>query len=746
MYLYHLHFEVFVATTQNPSQESLFPSPLDKSSLTYPEDIFGPLQESYCQGPPLLPNFLNHKQGKQEGKQKSTLTPTTSYNHCPNDYRTGPLSMEWMDLEEEVDAVKPPSYAKVAAAAARERNVISRATTLSESDGDELATAMASMSTSTNYEYDHILVENVASSSKLASPAPRTPQRETARTATPYTTPAKKGHIVPTSGAFLPFKTKSGSTQLNAGVLHLYRDKTEVDDILETESIEIPDPKQSSSELASIKGCGTILCVLAVPSYMSSQDFLNFIGPSRKVVSHIRIVRDSFPNRYMVLIKFRNSKAADTFYRQYTGKPFNSLDPEVCHVVYIKSIEFKSQAIPPYAFPPIKESSALSGSNPPCSTNDRHSTVDSTMHSSTKKHLIELPVCPVCLDRMDATVTGLVTIVCHHTFHCHCLSKWGDSSCPVCRYTQKESIEDSDSLNECSLCGTTENLWICLICGNIGCGRYKAAHAARHYSETNHLYSLELETQRVWDYAGDNYVHRLIQNKSDGKLVELPPPTSGQELRPMANPNNNTNAVNQDKLDSIGLEYTYLLTSQLESQRMWYEARLAEIQQTSATQLSELSSHINNIKNQSGSELASILSTLACIETERDEARRERNELKLVQIPNLTRDRKTLEKRLEKTIERLAMLEREYEEEREINDALRKNQDNWKAQLDAREKDLLEKNKLVDDLNEQVRDLMFFLETQKTVDQSPLKEELQNGTVVLEEKPPLISKRRGKRR
>jgi len=36
---------------------------------------------------------------------------------------------------------------------------------------------------------------------------------------------------------------------------------------------------------------------------------------------------------------------------------------------------------------------------------------------------------------------------------------------------------------------------------------------------------LELETQqRVWDYVGDNYVHRLIQNKADGKLVELPGP------------------------------------------------------------------------------------------------------------------------------------------------------------------------------------------------------------------------------
>lgn len=42
-----------------------------------------------------------------------------------------------------------------------------------------------------------------------------------------------------------------------------------------------------------------------------------------------------------------------------------------------------------------------------------------------------------------------------------------------------------------------------------------------HWKDTQHCYSLELETQRVWDYAGDNYVHRLIQSKTDGKLVEL---------------------------------------------------------------------------------------------------------------------------------------------------------------------------------------------------------------------------------
>src|ERR1700761_5740092 len=44
-----------------------------------------------------------------------------------------------------------------------------------------------------------------------------------------------------------------------------------------------------------------------------------------------------------------------------------------------------------------------------------------------QEDLYELPTCPVCLERMDSSATGLVTIPCMHTFHCTCLTKWGDS-------------------------------------------------------------------------------------------------------------------------------------------------------------------------------------------------------------------------------------------------------------------------------------------------------------------------------
>ena len=43
----------------------------------------------------------------------------------------------------------------------------------------------------------------------------------------------------------------------------------------------------------------------------------------------------------------------------------------------------------------------------------------------------------------------------------------------------------------------TENLWLCLICGHVGCGRYINGHAFAHFKQTGHTFSLDMVTQRV---------------------------------------------------------------------------------------------------------------------------------------------------------------------------------------------------------------------------------------------------------
>ena len=46
---------------------------------------------------------------------------------------------------------------------------------------------------------------------------------------------------------------------------------------------------------------------------------------------------------------------------------------------------------------------------------------------------------------------------------------------------------------------------------------YNGGDAIEHWQETEYCYSLALETQKVWDYAGDNYVCIL----SDAFLLML---------------------------------------------------------------------------------------------------------------------------------------------------------------------------------------------------------------------------------
>lgn len=90
--------------------------------------------------------------------------------------------------------------------------------------------------------------------------------------------------------------------------------------------------------------------------------------------------------------------------------------------------------------------------------------------------------------------------------------------CPVCRYVQSPEMQEQC---KCSDCDLRENLWICLICGNLGCGRYGHKHAYAHFENTGHTFALEVTTNLVWDYADDAYVHRIAVNHEDGKVVQV---------------------------------------------------------------------------------------------------------------------------------------------------------------------------------------------------------------------------------
>ncbi|XP_068974114.1 BRCA1-associated protein isoform X2 [Bombus flavifrons] len=432
--------------------------------------------------------------------------------------------------------------------------------------------------------------------------------------------------------------------EVTKGIIHLYKEN------------KLTDIHHAAERTQTI-------CILSVPATMTCHDLLRFTAPCHQDVRHFRILRDGSPNQYMALITFKSANAATEFYGSFNGTPYNSFEPDViCHMVFVYSVEVTYNAMP------------LSG------------------HT-------ELPLCPVCLERMDESVDGILTILCNHTFHASCLAKWGDTSCPVCRYAQTpESFADSYCM-ECNTGESNDALWICLICGHIGCSRYHQGHAFQHYRETHHCYAMQLGNNRVWDYVGDNFVHRLLQNK-DGKMVEGGPTATKAE-----------GAAMEEKVDSVQLEFTYLLTSQLETQRQYFEDRLARLEQHSVLQTTELREKVGQVS--------------------------EENAKTKEQLATLTREKQNVDKRLQQVSNKLVQVQAELTEEKELRKALELNQASWQDKYKMLQNEMTEYQKTkqteITNLKEQVQDLMFYLDAQNKVENSELREEIASGRIVIPE-------------
>lgn len=222
------------------------------------------------------------------------------------------------------------------------------------------------------------------------------------------------------------------------GIIRIFRDTVDQSNVSknstsqehQTSSSTQQQPKSGQGFHAD--GDGTTLAVLAIPFFMTPADFLAFLGSAEDQITHIRIIRwvslsrtitshsplsslltsfsavdrDGSPSRTIALLKFRSKHAADEYGAAFNGREFLPTETEICHVVRVLSIDID-----------VGQSSAWSFSLSSLAPAQQVS----------GGAVYELPTCPVCLERMDYSVTGLVTVPCSHTFHCVCLSKWGDS-------------------------------------------------------------------------------------------------------------------------------------------------------------------------------------------------------------------------------------------------------------------------------------------------------------------------------
>ncbi|KAF1766058.1 hypothetical protein GCK72_006014 [Caenorhabditis remanei] len=442
----------------------------------------------------------------------------------------------------------------------------------------------------------------------------------------------------------IPYYSGNPLTEKTEGIMHFY--------------------KYNDEKLIRSAQC-RMLCMYAVPAQVEVREIISFMCISLPMISTIKVVRDPAPNQYMLIIKFKEHNDAVTFYEEFNNCPFNDLESHCCTLFFVDRIE--------------------------CTTSD-------SLLSSDDTSLTELPTCAVCLERMDDSV---LAILCNHSFHAHCLEQWADNTCPVCRYVQSPEVVAEQ---RCSDCGMSNDLWICLICGNIGCGRYAEQHAQRHWELTSHTYSLKVGGERVWDYAGDNYVHRLIENQADGKLVEY--------QRDM-NTSIDEKSSKDDKLEGIKLEYTLLLTSQLEDQRKYFEGQRHDMEQTMSKMEKMAYAQVENLEHQLA-ERSTELKSLRGV------------------VDETVAARQVAEKKAAQTYEKVSKLSNELKDEREINQMLRKDQQVWKDQVEkligSQTTARVEYEKKIDDLQSQVNDLLMHFETQ-----NKLKEQLDAGKVTQEE-------------
>jgi BRCA1-associated protein len=314
---------------------------------------------------------------------------------------------------------------------------------------------------------------------------------------------------------------------------------------------------------------------------------------------------------YHILFVLDSKDSAETFVYDLHHRPYTTLDEtETCsvyHVIHVEGEDGVSLLGPLFA----------SSTSPPSPSNQSLAAATSKQQPNKDDHQ-----CPVCLDKMSLDASSsILTTVCNHSFHIGCLAQWQDSPCPVCRFDHSGLNE---TLSRCHLCFNTIGNYVCLICGVISCAKgppgssnhdvimegsssaqipSQRGHAMQHYEETLHAYALDTETQHVFDFAGGGYVHRLLQNIEDGKIVEGTDPRVVEEAQieqllgrsnseevgmpPLSSlerstiPTYSSSAEDDEaihrKLEGFAGQYYTLLKSQLEQQRIYYEGRLEAI-------------------------------------------------------------------------------------------------------------------------------------------------------------------------
>ena len=281
-------------------------------------------------------------------------------------------------------------------------------------------------------------------------------------------------------------------------------------------------------------------------------------------------------------------------------------------------------------------------------------------------------------------------------------------------------------------CRSTVDLWMCLICGHTGCGRYRGSHAAEHFEETGHGFALEVADGRgvrsgrqgselVWDYTRDAYVHRLVsedpvggfRGASEGfedtgvrdescELEKAPVACVGGDREVKTGARAVDAALVQAKVDSVATELTQLLVSQMEMQRAYYEKIVDSHHRATERALEDTN--------------AAAAVALAASAAADGAAQKAEQATRVVQRKN-----RELSEKLERSRKEQSFL-------RELNETLLSDTRGWRDRVKSAETERDALKAEVSELQDQVKDLMMFIEARDAIEKGGLAAEAQGGT------------------
>jgi len=186
--------------------------------------------------------------------------------------------------------------------------------------------------------------------------------------------------------------------------------------------------------------------------------------------------------------------------------------------------------------------------------------------------------------------------------------------------------------------------------------------------------------------------------------VELPSAASsmGSAPREAGLGPSQADALTAEKIEAIGIEYSYLLTSQLDSQRSYYEQQEAVLR----GEVEQLRSAVERL---------SLDFHDAQLQHKQEEQRIQQEEE--AKIAQLLKAKTKAENRADKFTELSRKLDKELKEERAVSEGLMKKLTVLQEQVKLAEKEKQDFGQKIKDLEDQVRDVMFYLETSKKIEE-----------------------------